>query len=106
MATLMLSQGTPMILAGDELGNSQGGNNNAYCQDNAIGWVDWDGADPEFLAFCRRDRRLPQAPPDPAAEAVPAFPLPRDRRAGGPVLAPRRRRGHDRGRLEQPATSS
>lgn len=54
MATLMLSQGTPMILAGDELGNSQGGNNNAYCQDNAIGWVDWDGADPDFLDFCRR----------------------------------------------------
>ncbi len=36
MATLLLSQGTPMILAGDEIGNSQGGNNNAYCQDNAI----------------------------------------------------------------------
>ncbi|MBO9456352.1 glycogen debranching protein GlgX [Paracoccus sp. R12_1] len=54
MATLMLSQGTPMILAGDELGNSQGGNNNAYCQDNQIGWVDWDGADPAFLDFCRR----------------------------------------------------
>ncbi|QDC10289.1 glycogen debranching protein GlgX [Oceanicola sp. D3] len=54
MATLMLSQGTPMILAGDELGNSQGGNNNAYCQDNEIGWVNWDEADPDFLAFCRQ----------------------------------------------------
>ena len=54
LATLMLSQGTPMILAGDELGNSQAGNNNAYCQDNEIGWVDWDQADPEFLAFCRQ----------------------------------------------------
>ena len=53
MATLMLAQGTPMILAGDELGNSQGGNNNAYCQDNPVGWVDWDGADADFLAFCR-----------------------------------------------------
>ena len=52
-ATLLLSQGTPMILAGDELGNSQGGNNNAYCQDNPVGWVDWDQADPEFLEFCR-----------------------------------------------------
>ena len=39
IATLMLSQGTPMMLAGDELSNSQGGNNNAYCQDNEIGWV-------------------------------------------------------------------
>jgi len=38
---LMLSQGTPMLYAGDELGNSQSGNNNAYCQDNPIGWVDW-----------------------------------------------------------------
>lgn len=54
LATLMLSQGTPMILAGDELGNSQFGNNNAYCQDNEIGWVNWDDADPDFLAFCRQ----------------------------------------------------
>lgn len=54
MATLLLSQGTPMILAGDELGNSQQGNNNAYCQDNSIGWIDWDGADDRFLRFCRR----------------------------------------------------
>lgn len=41
MATLMLSQGVPMICAGDELGRSQGGNNNAYCQDNEIAWLDW-----------------------------------------------------------------
>ncbi|WP_405402503.1 glycogen debranching protein GlgX [Paracoccus sp. Ld10] len=54
IATLMLSQGTPMLLAGDELGNSQGGNNNAYAQDSPIGWVDWDGADPAFLGFVRR----------------------------------------------------
>lgn len=53
MATLMLSQGTPMILGGDELGNSQGGNNNAYCQDNATGWIDWQQADPQFLEFCK-----------------------------------------------------
>jgi glycogen operon protein len=52
-ATLMLSQGVPMILAGDELGNSQGGNNNAYAQDNPMGWVDWANADTEFLEFCR-----------------------------------------------------
>ena len=52
-ATLMLSQGVPMILAGDEIGNSQNGNNNAYAQDNPIGWVDWDKADLEFLEFCR-----------------------------------------------------
>lgn len=58
IATLMLSQGTPMILGGDELGNSQQGNNNAYCQDNPIGWVDWDNADPDFVEFCRRAVRF------------------------------------------------
>jgi len=52
MATLMLSQGTPMLLAGDEFGNSQSGNNNAYAQDNPIGWVDWDAADASFMEFC------------------------------------------------------
>jgi glycogen operon protein len=41
IATLLLSQGVPMLLAGDEVGRSQGGNNNAYCQDNPISWVDW-----------------------------------------------------------------
>ncbi len=41
LATLMLAQGVPLLLAGDEVGNSQDGNNNAYCQDNQIGWVDW-----------------------------------------------------------------
>jgi glycogen operon protein len=56
LATLLLSQGVPMLLAGDELGNSQNGNNNAYCQDNAIGWVDWGGdqAKPgDLAAFVR-----------------------------------------------------
>jgi len=42
MATLLLSQGVPMILAGDELGRSQGGNNNAYCQDNEVSWMGWE----------------------------------------------------------------
>lgn len=51
MATLLLSQGTPMLLAGDELGNTQSGNNNAYCQDSPIGWVNWDEADHAFLEF-------------------------------------------------------
>jgi glycogen operon protein len=54
MATLLLSQGTPMILAGDELGKSQGGNNNAYNQDNETSWIDWSAADEDFLAFTRR----------------------------------------------------
>ncbi len=54
IATLMLSQGTPMILAGDELSNSQGGNNNAYCQDNDIGWVNWPDEDDPFFTFCQQ----------------------------------------------------
>ena len=54
MATLMLSQGTPMVLAGDEIGNSQGGNNNAYCHDNELGWINWADQDTEFLDFCRK----------------------------------------------------
>jgi isoamylase len=44
MATLLLAQGTPMLLAGDELDRTQGGNNNAYCQDNEISWLDWEHA--------------------------------------------------------------
>ncbi|QAU34493.1 glycogen debranching protein GlgX [Janthinobacterium sp. 17J80-10] len=44
LATVMLAQGTPMLLAGDEFGRSQRGNNNAYCQDNDISWVDWEAA--------------------------------------------------------------
>lgn len=43
LCCLMLAQGTPLLLAGDEVGNGQGGNNNAYCQDNETGWVDWSG---------------------------------------------------------------
>ncbi|MGJ4909772.1 glycogen debranching protein GlgX [Bradyrhizobium sp. HKCCYLRH2015] len=43
LACLLLAQGLPLLLAGDEVGNSQHGNNNAYCQDNEVGWVDWSG---------------------------------------------------------------
>lgn len=53
LATLLLSQGTPMILAGDEIGNSQGGNNNAYCQDNETSWIHWRDADADFLRFAQ-----------------------------------------------------
>ncbi len=49
LATLTLSQGAPMLLAGDEFGQSQGGNNNAYCQDNEIAWLDWEAARPELI---------------------------------------------------------
>ena len=55
LATLLMSQGTPMILAGDEFGNSQDGNNNAYAQDNETGWLDWSGLehDPNFTQQVR-----------------------------------------------------
>jgi glycogen operon protein len=52
MTTMLLSTGVPMIRHGDELGHSQGGNNNAYCQDNEISWLDWESADTEFVDFC------------------------------------------------------
>ncbi len=51
LATLILSQGVPMLLGGDEMGRTQQGNNNAYCQDNEISWYDWDNADRDLLAF-------------------------------------------------------
>jgi glycogen operon protein len=56
LATLLLSQGTPMLLGGDELGRTQRGNNNAWCQDTEISWFDWelDAAGEHLLAFTRR----------------------------------------------------
>jgi glycogen operon protein len=54
LATLALSQGVPMLLGGDEWGRSQGGNNNAWCQDNDISWLDWEAADEQLLEFARR----------------------------------------------------
>ncbi len=56
LATLLLSQGTPMLLAGDEFGRTQRGNNNAYCQDNEISWVDWNHDDraQRLIRFVRK----------------------------------------------------
>jgi isoamylase len=54
LATLLLSQGVPMLLGGDELGRTQQGNNNGYCQDNEISWFDWENADQELLSFTRK----------------------------------------------------
>lgn len=51
LATLLLSQGTPMLLAGDEFGHSQQGNNNAYCQDNELSWLNWQQADDELIEY-------------------------------------------------------
>jgi isoamylase len=54
LTTLLLSFGIPMLLGGDEMGRTQQGNNNAYCQDNEIAWYDWSAADTDLLAFTRR----------------------------------------------------
>ena len=65
MATLLLSQGVPMILGGDELGHTQKGNNNTYCQDNELTWLDWDldAGQKQFLAFVRQLIELRRAQP-------------------------------------------
>ena len=61
VASLTVSLGVPMINAGDELGRTQGGNNNAYCQDNEVSWIAWEQADASTLAFFRHVLRLRRA---------------------------------------------
>ena len=63
LTTLLLSFGLPLLLGGDEIGRTQGGNNNAYCQDNAISWFDWYSADRELLAYVKRLIALRRAHP-------------------------------------------
>ncbi len=63
LATLLLSQGVPMLSGGDEIGRTQGGNNNAYCQDNEISWHDWEHVDEDLLAFTTRLIELRRAHP-------------------------------------------
>jgi glycogen operon protein len=63
LATLFLSQGVPMLLGGDELGRTQGGNNNAYCQDSPVSWYDWAAVDRDLLAWTQRLIALRQAHP-------------------------------------------
>src|SRR5262249_28092657 len=54
LTTLMVSQGVPMLLAGDEIGRTQSGNNNAYCQDNEVSWLDWKVADYDIFGFAQK----------------------------------------------------
>ncbi|WP_142850765.1 glycogen debranching protein GlgX [Telmatospirillum sp. J64-1] len=63
LATLLLSQGVPMLLAGDEIGNSQGGNNNTYCQDNETSWIKWEEVDETMLTFAREVAAIRHAHP-------------------------------------------
>jgi glycogen operon protein len=63
LTTLFLSQGVPMLVSGDELGKTQGGNNNAYCQDNEISWINWQNADKDLLSFVRKLMHFQHAHP-------------------------------------------
>ncbi len=63
LTTLFLSQGVPMLVAGDEISRTQGGNNNAYCQDNEISWLNWAAADKELLAFTQKLIQLRKSHP-------------------------------------------
>ena len=83
LATLLLSQGIPMVLAGDELGRTQGGNNNAYCQDNEVSWIDWEHGG-------HRAGRVRERPDRPAPGPPGAAPPAASSRAG-PSTAPRSR---------------
>ena len=63
IATVLLSEGCPMLLAGDEIGRTQHGNNNAYCQDNEMSWVDWEHSDTAMLAYVQRIVALRRSDP-------------------------------------------
>ena len=63
LTTLLLSQGVPMLLGGDELGRTQGGNNNAYCQDNPTSWYEWAAVDVDLLSWTQRLVKLRRAHP-------------------------------------------
>ena len=85
LATLLLSQGVPMLLAGDECRRTQQGNNNAYCQDNDISWFDWKLVEQEreLAALLPGADRLPQGRADGAADRLPHRPA-----ASGPAACP------------------
>ena len=101
LATLLLSQGVPMLLGGDELGRTQGGNNNAWCQDNEISWFDWERADAELLEFARRADRAAAR-----ASGLPADVVPErdggESRAARRLVVPPGRAADDAARLDEP----
>jgi isoamylase len=63
LTTLFLSQGVPMLVAGDELGRAQNGNNNAYCQDNELSWINWQDADKDLISFTKKLTHFQHAHP-------------------------------------------
>ena len=104
IATLLLSQGVPMIAHGDELGRTQQGNNNGYCQDSELTWIHWDSVDQPLHRVHRRRQhaagRAPHVPPQPVLRR-PARPARRRRAAAGHRLAGPRRQRHEAGGLGQ-----
>ena len=99
LATLLLSQGVPMLLGGDEIGRTQGGNNNAWCQDNEISWFDWEHADARAARVRapadRAAARQPGLPPRPLPHRRVAARLGSSRR----LVVPARRQADDAARL-------
>ena len=106
LGTLLLATGVPMLNAGDELGRTQRGNNNAYCQDNEVSWLDWDLDEQraDLLATTRYLTGAAGRPPGPAPP-LPSSPAARSRRRGGgrPAVVRRRRPGDDQRPLGRPA---
>ena len=101
LATLLLSQGVPMLLGGDEFGRTQEGNNNAWCQDNGISWYDWEHDEAQqrtARVHAPADRPAARAPGVPA-HALPRRPPARRLRTARRVVVPPRRPAHDPARL-------
>src|SRR5207248_11357758 len=91
VATLLLSQGVPMLLGGDELGRTQNGNNNAWCQDSELSWFDWENADTELADFVQWLIRFRREHPGVPAGFVPGRAGPAGPRpAGARVVRPGR----------------
>ena len=102
LTTLLLSQGVPMLLGGDEIQRTQQGNNNAWCQDNELSWYDWELDDEQErqLDFTRRLIRLRAEHPVFGRDVVPRGPRYVRLRRSGRLVVPARRPADDAGRLE------
>ena len=102
LATLFLSQGVPMLCGGDEIGRTQNGNNNAYCQDNEISWYDWnlDERRQKLLEFTRKLIEFRASPSQPAPPQVLPGPRGLSSLVARHCLVPHRRPGDDAGAME------
>ena len=103
LATLLLSQGTPMLLAGDEFARTQHGNNNAYCQDNEISWLDWSLVEKNqtLVRFVQQMTALRAKFPDSAAQPLPLGGRERTHRLEGDHLGQCVRQGDGAGAMER-----